>query len=55
MRARVELRIGQAVAVKATVRATPAGLMAVAVLMGAILVPTLWLARGRVRMRPPTA
>lgn len=39
MRARVELRIGQAVAV----------------LMGAILVPMLWLARDRVRMRPPTA
>ena len=47
MRARIDLRIGEAVALKATARATPAGLVAVAVPMGAILVPAVWLARAR--------
>ncbi|WP_407520156.1 hypothetical protein [Methylobacterium oryzisoli] len=51
MRASVDLRIGEAIALKATARATPAGLVAVAVLMGAILVPVVWLARTRARQR----
>ena len=51
MKATVDLRIGDAVSITATARATPAGLVAAALLISAILIPLAWLARGRVRER----
>ena len=49
MRAAVDLTIGKSVSLKATARATPAGLAAAALLIAAILVPVAWLARARAR------
>ncbi|MBN8909425.1 MAG: hypothetical protein J0H14_22230 [Alphaproteobacteria bacterium] len=46
MRVTVDLRIGSA-SFRATARTTPAGLAATALLVAAILVPSLWLLRGR--------
>ena len=51
MRAAVDLTIGKSVSIKATARATPAGLATAALLIAAILVPTVWLARTRARER----
>lgn len=51
MKASVELRIGNAVSVRATARATPAGLAATALLVSAILIPLVLLARTRTRGR----
>jgi hypothetical protein len=47
MRAAVDLAIGKSVSIKATVRATPAGLATAALLIAAILVPLVWLARAQ--------
>ena len=49
MRAAVDLTIGKSASLKATARATPAGLAAAALLVAAILVPVVWLARARAR------
>jgi hypothetical protein len=38
----VELRAGNWLSVRATARATPAGLAAVALLVTAVLVPVMW-------------
>ena len=51
MRAAVDLTIGKSVSIKATARATPAGLATAALLVAAILVPMVWLARARARER----
>jgi hypothetical protein len=51
MRAAVDLTIGKSVSIRATARATPAGLAAAALLIAAILVPVAWLARARARER----
>jgi hypothetical protein len=51
MNARVELRIGNAVSVQATARATPAGLVAAGLLVASILLSAAYLvraSRGRV-------
>ncbi len=47
MRATVDLTIGRSVTIKATARATPAGLVAAALLVVAILIPMIWLTRTR--------
>jgi len=47
MKATVDLAIGRSVAIKATARATPAGLVAAALLVATILVPAIWLTRAR--------
>lgn len=51
MRAALDLTIGKSVSIKATARATPAGLASAALLIAAILVPIAWLARARARER----
>ncbi|GJD51257.1 hypothetical protein OPKNFCMD_4010 [Methylobacterium crusticola] len=51
MTATVDLRVREFVVLKASARATPAGLVAVAVLVTAILAPAAWLARTRSRDR----
>jgi hypothetical protein len=51
MRVAVDLTIGKSVSVRATARATPAGLATAALLVAAILVPMVWLARARARER----
>jgi hypothetical protein len=51
MRATVDLAIGRAVSVRATARATPAGLATAALLVAAILIPLAWLASSRARGR----
>ena len=51
MRAAVDLTIGKSVSIKATARATPAGLATAALLVAAVLVPMAWLARARARER----
>jgi hypothetical protein len=45
MKAAVDLAIGRSVTIRATARATPAGLLAAALLITAILVPVIWLTR----------
>jgi hypothetical protein len=47
MRATVELRFGKHVTLRATARTTPAGLVAAALLLTAILVPVMWGVRQR--------
>jgi hypothetical protein len=42
MRATVHVSIGKWVSVSATARATPAGFVAIACLMSAILIPVMW-------------
>ena len=49
MRAAVDLTIGKSVSIKATARATPAGLATAALLVAALLIPMVWLARTRAR------
>ncbi len=49
MRATVDLRIGNSVSIKATARATPAGLIAAALLISVVLIPAVWLFRTRAR------
>ncbi len=51
MKATVDLTIGKSVSIKATARATPAGLSAAALLIAAILIPMVWVARTRARER----
>ncbi len=51
MRAAVDLTIGKSVSMKATVRATPAGLASAALLVAAILISVVWLAKTRARER----
>lgn len=51
MRAAVDLTIGKSVSIKATARATPAGLATAALLVAALLIPMVWLARTRARER----
>lgn len=45
MRATVDLRIGNSISIKATARATPAGLIAAALLISVVLIPAVWLFR----------
>jgi hypothetical protein len=45
MNAAIDVRVGNCVALKATARATPAGLMTMALLVSAVLIPALWIAR----------
>jgi hypothetical protein len=47
MRATVELRVSEHVTLRATARMTPAGLVAAALLLTAILVPVMWGMRQR--------
>ena len=47
LRATVELRVGQLISIKARTRTTPAGLVTVALLISAILIPLVW--RGKAR------
>jgi hypothetical protein len=42
MSATVEVRISNVVSVKATARATPAGLVAVALVLASVLIPLAW-------------
>ncbi|AWN42730.1 hypothetical protein [Methylobacterium durans] len=49
MRASLDLAIGRFVRLRATARATPAGLLATAILAAATLGPLLWFARSRRR------
>jgi len=51
MKATVDLHIGDSISITATARATPAGLIAAALLISAILIPLVWLARDRKRQR----
>jgi hypothetical protein len=51
MKATLDLAIGNAVSVKASVRTTPAGLVAAAMLAAAILLPTVALAKTLLRER----
>jgi len=51
MKATVYLRIGDSILITATARATPAGLIAAALLVSAILMPLVGLARDRARER----
>lgn len=47
MRATVEIDIAGKVTFRATARATPAGLVSVAILLAAVMVPLAWTSRGR--------
>ncbi len=47
MRATFDVTIGRSVSIKATARATPAGLVSAALLISAILIPAVLLARTR--------
>lgn len=51
MKATLDLAIGNAVSVKASVRTTPAGLIAAAMLAAPILLPTVALAKTLLRER----
>jgi hypothetical protein len=45
MNAGIDVRIGNCVAIKASARATPAGLAAVALVVAAALIPVIWLTK----------
>jgi hypothetical protein len=47
LKATVELRITDYVTLRTTARATPAGLIGVALLLSAILIPVMWGMRSR--------
>jgi hypothetical protein len=49
MRATLDVSIGKSVSINATARATPAGLVAAAILISAILIPVVLLSRSSVR------
>ena len=51
MKATVDLAIGGAISVRATARATPAGLATAALLVAAVLIPLVWLASSRAHER----
>lgn len=51
MKASVNLRIGNSIAITATARATPAGLVAAALLIAAIVIPLVWLTKDPARTR----
>ena len=51
MKASVNLRIGDSIAITATARATPAGLVAAALLIAAIVIPLVWLTKDPARTR----
>lgn len=55
MRATFELTIGRSVSLRATARATPAGLAAAAGLAMAVLVPAIWICRGWKQRLPRVA
>jgi hypothetical protein len=50
MKATIDLTIGRSVTIKASARATPAGLLTAALLVAAILIP-IWLTRTRAHER----
>lgn len=52
MKASIDLAVDDSVSIKATARATPAGLIAAALLAAAVLIPLVILARTRRRVRP---
>ncbi|MCB8880009.1 hypothetical protein ACELLULO517_07170 [Acidisoma cellulosilytica] len=47
MKASVSLRIGETISLTATARATPAGLVASALITAAVMVPLIWISRRR--------
>jgi hypothetical protein len=47
MRATVSLRIGNTIRLRASARATPAGIVAGAIAISAVTVPLIWLSRRR--------
>ncbi|MBN8900188.1 MAG: hypothetical protein J0H19_02795 [Rhodospirillales bacterium] len=49
MKAAVEFRLGDRLTFTATARATPAGLIAAAILLCSIMVPIIWISGGRER------
>lgn len=49
MRAVVKLRIGESIRFTATARATPAGIIAAALVTAAVTVPLIWIGRRRWR------
>jgi hypothetical protein len=51
MRATFELTVGRSVSLRATARATPAGLAGAAGFAAAVLVPAIWIVRGWKRGR----
>jgi hypothetical protein len=51
VKATFDLTVGKIVTIKATARATPAGLVTAALLMAAILIPMIWVTRTRARER----
>jgi hypothetical protein len=51
MKATAEIHLGQSVHLRASARATPAGLVAVALLLCAVMVPLAWVAVARARAR----
>jgi hypothetical protein len=51
MKATIDLTIGRSVTIKASARATPAGLLTAALLAAAILIPMIWLTRTRAHER----
>ena len=51
MKATVDLRLGKSVSIRMTARATPAGLVAAAMLVSALVIPMVWLARAQTRDR----
>jgi hypothetical protein len=51
MKATLDLAIGNAVSVKASVRTTPAGLIGAAILTTAVLLPTVLLAKALLNER----
>jgi hypothetical protein len=51
MKATIDVTVGRSVTIKAAARATPAGLVAAALLIAAILIPRIWLTRTRARER----
>jgi hypothetical protein len=47
LRATMDLRVGKCITVSTAARATPAGLVAVAVLVSAVMIPVIWISRHR--------
>ena len=55
MKATIDLTIGRSVTIKASARATPAGLLTAALLVAAILIPMIWFTRTRAHERPASS
>jgi hypothetical protein len=47
MKLSVDMSFGRTVSIKAAIRTTPAGLAGAALLVSSILIPIVWLVRGR--------